>query len=215
LASCSSRSSSGKGKDELQFDAQVLAWLANRTDLNLGIDALGESPLYLAALHGYADSALLLLAHGADPNRTADGTSPLGAAALNISTDEGRALSVVDALVSNGGDVNRKDFNGRSPLHIAAHNGLSRVCEFLIQHGADINDADSIGWTPLHHAAAEGFPDVIDRLIAHGAAVNAVDRTANTPLFWTRKHAADPRYQNKPGSNFSLSATILIQHGAR
>lgn len=46
-------------------------------------------------------------------------------------------------------NVNILDFNGETPLHVAAKNGFYPAAEMLLAHGADVNAIDSEGNTAL------------------------------------------------------------------
>ena len=48
-------------------------------------------------------------------------------------------LSVVEYLVSQKADINAKDTNGCTPLHLAAQKGHLSVVEYLVNQKADIN----------------------------------------------------------------------------
>ena len=64
-------------------------------------------------------------------------------------------LECCEFLINHGANVNEKDKDGSTPLHLAAWNGKLECCEFLINHGVNVNEKDSDGNTPLHLAACE------------------------------------------------------------
>jgi cytohesin len=92
---------------------------------------------------------------------------------------EPQPSAVVEFLLANKLDVNAKDKNGVTPLHLVSN---GRKAELLLAHGADVNARDKFGTTPLHNAVSSGFKDVAAVLLAHKADVNAKDSNGNTPL---------------------------------
>nr|CCC89739.1 putative 6-phosphofructo-2-kinase/fructose-2,6-biphosphatase [Trypanosoma congolense IL3000] len=63
-------------------------------------------------------------------------------------------------------DVNRRDYNGCTPLHVAALGGNESVVRVLISFGADITAFDSSGRTPLDWAAENRHSSVCRLLTA-------------------------------------------------
>jgi ankyrin repeat protein len=49
-------------------------------------------------------------------------------------------------------DVNIKDDDGETPLHMAAMNGSYRCLSLLLDHGAVLNEKSHHGYTALHYA---------------------------------------------------------------
>jgi len=63
---------------------------------------------------------------------------------------ERREIEVVKFLVSKGADVNAKNKDDNTPLHLAASwNGHIEVIEFLVSKGADISVTNVAGYSPL------------------------------------------------------------------
>jgi len=69
----------------------------------------------------------------------------------------------------NGSDVNAADYDGRTPLHIAASYGHVDVVDWLVEHGAVLDCRDSFGLTPLAEAMRLEQTACAKKLAALGA----------------------------------------------
>jgi ankyrin repeat protein len=74
----------------------------------------------------------------------------------------------VELLLASKAEVNAKDGNHYTPLHLAAEEGHKDEVELLLASKAEVNAKDSKGETPLHLAAYIGRKDVADLLRQHG-----------------------------------------------
>ena len=61
-------------------------------------------------------------------------------------------LATVQALLDEGADPDMADYDGRTPLHIAAAQGQLEMCRYLIGQGADLTARDRWGHLPLDDA---------------------------------------------------------------
>jgi serine/threonine protein kinase len=64
--------------------------------------------------------------------------------------------------------VNFRDYDFRTPLHIAASEGHVDICRFLVSRGARINRMDRWGGTPFDDAYRQHHTDVIEYLQQRG-----------------------------------------------
>ncbi|GMH30230.1 hypothetical protein Nepgr_032073 [Nepenthes gracilis] len=84
-------------------------------------------------------------------------------------------LYQLKSLLRGGADPKKTDYDGRSPLHLAASRGYENVVLFLIQEGVDINASDNFGNTPLMEAIKNGHDRVASLLCSEGASLNIKD----------------------------------------
>jgi hypothetical protein len=100
-------------------------------------------------------------------------------------------------------DVNARDEQGRTLLHLACFSGKLDCVKFLLEDcKADARVSDSNKRTLLHVSAFGNHVKVAELLILKGANVNALDSTGSSPLHWA----------NKKGS--IDVAVVLIERGA-
>jgi ankyrin repeat protein len=91
-------------------------------------------------------------------------------------------LERIEALLSNGADINCRERAVWSPLHRAVMSGHVQAIALLLAKGADIEAANSFGSTALHYVARQGHKKIADLLIAKDADVNAKNMSGDTPL---------------------------------
>ncbi|CAN6700288.1 unnamed protein product [Malus baccata var. baccata] len=156
----------------------------NKTDYD------GRSPLHLAALKGHEDSTLVLIQEGVDINiKDNFGKAPLLEAIKNrndrvssLLIQQGACLNIDNAgcfictsiargdadllkrLLANGIDPNSKDYDHRTPLHVAASEGLYIMAKLLLEAGASVFSKDRWGNTPLDEGRMCGNKNLIKLL---------------------------------------------------
>ncbi|KAK3934596.1 ankyrin repeat-containing domain protein [Diplogelasinospora grovesii] len=153
----------------------VPGWLSPHT-----IDENGCSLLHIALLSRQFDIAQFLWAHRArgdskDILRHGHDLKDRFTSALSLLQDlasleydgeeagfsgiqsAAKGLDDVGQELENDPDsINRRDENGKAPLHWACQGGNAAVVKLLIREGADVNVADFGGQTPLMTAAHRG-----------------------------------------------------------
>ena len=78
-------------------------------------------------------------------------------------------LQALNAAILMGADVNARDHDQRTPLHLAAVEGHAEVVRALVKNGADVYQLDRWGGSALTDAEREGRLDVIPVLRAAGS----------------------------------------------
>jgi ankyrin repeat protein len=140
-------------------------------------DGAGFTALIKAAQAGQAETAQSLLAAGANPNLTVNGTE---ASALSFAAERGD-LPTMKVLLSGGADVDLKTSGGNifegSALSRAAVQGQRDAVILLLDNKASIN-GKSPDRSPLVSAACNRKFEIARLLVDRGADVNAKAGTA-------------------------------------
>ncbi|XP_004068819.1 protein phosphatase 1 regulatory inhibitor subunit 16B [Oryzias latipes] len=164
------------------------------------------TPLHAAATCGHAGLVKILIAHGADLLAVnSDGNMPYDLCEDDPTLDiietamanrgitqeminetraatERRMLGDIQELLRQGEEVNKKDAQGATLLHVAAANGYVQAAELLLEGGARVDLRDSDGWQPLHAAACWGQMPLAELLVSHGASLNGKTFLEETPI---------------------------------
>jgi ankyrin repeat protein len=138
--------------------------LQNKADPNLkGIirySSGGSTAFWYGLDVSGAKCLVPLLEYGADPNQTNNyQKSPLMGVAqsdrFNSATDR---VAVAKLLIEKGANVNAKDSDGQTALHMAVLHNRPEMVELLLGNKADVNVADKSGKTPLNYASGSQGP---------------------------------------------------------
>eukprot|EP01087_Luapelamoeba_hula_P000366 TRINITY_DN10266_c0_g1_i1.p1 TRINITY_DN10266_c0_g1~~TRINITY_DN10266_c0_g1_i1.p1 ORF type:complete len:2015 (+),score=223.50 TRINITY_DN10266_c0_g1_i1:107-6046(+) len=117
-----------------------------------------------------------------------------------------RWLSELKAAVFE--KVNPAHVFGWTPLHIAAFQGNTELCELLLTAGADVDTRDSYQRTPLIAAfMGSGNWSLAQTLLHRGAIVSAVDSWGRTALFY----ALSNRHNESVPSLYELSPESALK----
>lgn len=151
----------------------------------LGVDHPPTSKESKSSLHKAAHAGSLMgLKRALATGNTMDGLDGRGWTALHYVAFDGN-VEAVTWLLAHGADVNRRSFDGDTPLHIA----MEDVVEELIHWGADVNACNREARTPLLDHAGSTW-QVLDILLRHGAALRTVDVYGRTPLHGVQSEGA-------------------------
>jgi ankyrin repeat protein len=141
----------------------------------------GWTPLLLASQTGNTAITSLLLAAGADTEKTKDADCTAGSTAIILAIRAGN-LDEAQMLLRYGADVKKVDKHGHSSLHWACQGGFTDILELLISHDATVDEPDRQGRSGLHLASKYGHVDVVEILLDNGADKNKQDSRGETPL---------------------------------
>jgi uncharacterized protein len=128
-------------EDNPQVFDLLLNWPGIKPDQ---ANAMGETPLMLAALKGKLEWMQPLIDRGAAIHK--DGWSPVHYAAT------GPSVAAVRLLLDKGAPVDARSANGSTPLMMAARYGDEQSVRLLVQRGADLAARNGLGLDALAFA---------------------------------------------------------------
>ena len=130
-------------------------------------------------LHDHWEAIRWLAEHGANPGFM-DGPLPSWIYAFIYNK-----MEALELLVSLGMDPDFRDYEGLTPMMMAALNGDLKTMRFLLAKGADINaKTNDTGRTAMHYAAAEGNVAVLQWLEENGVDRSIEDNGGQTPFIY-------------------------------
>jgi ankyrin repeat protein len=91
---------------------------------------------------------------------------------LHLATEHGHAQCAQALLHTSTADVNAKDGEGNTALHLSAYRGHLVIAQILIRNGATMRMPNNLGYTPLHCAVERNCLAIVKLLIEHGIEIN-------------------------------------------
>uniref|UniRef100_A0A673N015 Poly [ADP-ribose] polymerase n=1 Tax=Sinocyclocheilus rhinocerous TaxID=307959 RepID=A0A673N015_9TELE len=86
-----------------------------------------------------------------------------------VASPHPKRKQVTELLLRKGANVNEKNKDFMTPLHVAAERAHNDIMEVLQKHGAKMNAVDTLGQTALHRAALAGHLQTCRLLLSYGA----------------------------------------------
>ncbi|GIY83976.1 ANK_REP_REGION domain-containing protein [Caerostris darwini] len=88
-----------------------------------------------------------------------------GFTALHLGAFFGNLSFIEYCVQTNISDINVKNNEGETPLHLASRHNFQHIVSFLIDEGAEIDAKDNNGHTALYFACINNYKDVVHILI--------------------------------------------------
>ena len=97
-------------------------------------------------------------------------------------------IGIENLIISDNGELDERDDNGLTAIHICATYGSAEACAVLLKLGAkhSLQDFES-GWTPLHRALYFGHLKVSLLLMRAGALISDENNDWKTDIFPRRE----------------------------
>jgi ankyrin repeat protein len=116
----------------------------------------------------------------------------------------------VKQWLSHDFDVNRRDFTGRTPLHLAVMTSTPEIVQCLVDHGARLIARLADGRTALHLAAARGHTEII-RILLTKSEENEEEGARKEQ---SRKGASSDKEANHGGEDAELISHLSAESEA-
>ncbi len=147
------------------FKAVWTGDISTLRDVNIDVnlkDAVGRTPLRIAAEKGDIRTAIFLLENGADVNITdANGNTPL----IFMINKTGN-LEITKHFIEKGAAVNTQNRTGETALMYAAWRGYTDIVALLLENRADATLKNGHGETALTLAESKGHSEIVKMLKA-------------------------------------------------
>ncbi|CAK9166231.1 unnamed protein product [Ilex paraguariensis] len=130
--------------------------IQKKVEINIK-DKFGNTPLLEAIKNGHDHIACLLAQVGASLTMDNAGICLCMAVAM-------RDSDFLRRVLANGINPNSKDYDLRTPLHLAASEGLYLIANLLLEAGASVFSKDRWGNTPVDEARIGGNKNLIKLL---------------------------------------------------
>ena len=141
--------------------------------------------LHFAAKGGSYEICRLLVSKGMAVDDSCDA---FGNTLLHLAAFGSYEICKMFVEVFEGLDVNTKDIDGKTPIHVAVEENKLETVRLLFKEGGDLDSRTNEGDTPLHAAARYGHTEVVKFILSNVVDKNPVNDNGDTPLRETTKN---------------------------
>mgnify|MGYP001622880267 CR=1 FL=1 len=176
----------------------------------------GHTPLFKACVLGRENMVVLLL----ETQKLDLFETDLKEETVFMAMVRSRNLDLLNKIQITDELVNKPNYIGETPLHIACRTGDLKIINFLIEHHAFVNAKNKSGETPLFYAVTIQNYDVIDILLKNGAVLDCKSTFGDTiynliPTYELSTYINEKSEQYKNYlyyNNYPLHYAIIIEN---
>ena len=148
-----------------------------------------------------------------DPKNFGKNSLLLSSLSIHEACQNGLKL-ITEALIKVGTNVNSKDENFLTPLHLATLKNHKEIVQLLLKNGAEIDPKDKFGLTPFLTAVKTNHLEIVKLLFENGANIHELSAENVSALHFAVNHGLEmTRFLLENGVNpnaKSLKGTTVI-----
>uniref|UniRef100_A0A3Q2YLW9 Poly [ADP-ribose] polymerase n=1 Tax=Hippocampus comes TaxID=109280 RepID=A0A3Q2YLW9_HIPCM len=126
-----------------------------------------------------------------------------------VASPHPKRKQVTELLLRKGANVNEKNKDFMTPLHVAAERAHNDIMEVLQKHGAKVNALDTLGQTALHRASLAGHLQTCRLLLGYGADASLVSLQGFTAAQMGNEAVQQILNENVPVRNSDVDYRLL------
>uniref|UniRef100_A0A3Q4B770 Poly [ADP-ribose] polymerase n=1 Tax=Mola mola TaxID=94237 RepID=A0A3Q4B770_MOLML len=126
-----------------------------------------------------------------------------------VASPHPKRKQVTELLLRKGANINEKNKDFMTPLHVAAERAHNDILEVLHKHGAKVNAVDTLGQTALHRAALAGHIQTCKLLLSYGADPSIVSLQGFTAAQMGNEAVQQILNENVPTRNSDVDYRFL------
>lgn len=170
------------------WNNNIVKLLLNNGANMYAIGGNDKTCLHSAILSCNKKMVKILLEHDANVVKYQNLSNTLLSCALHSACDSDYSQSdIIETLLGYNADVNEKNSDGDTPLHVASMT-FHKLARALLKSKADVNAKNNNGDTPLHIAYEHRNYTMVELLIEHGADINATNNNNLTPIMLKKEY---------------------------